>query len=75
MKMDFISNNKVDRTIVKLGEFELVRIKNYDSNRGITKISWRFKDDGSVVDDGYSEKLERKFIRNSRDTHLVSVSR
>lgn len=75
MKMDFISNNKVDRTIVKLGEFELVRIKNYDSDRGVTNISWRFKDDGSSVNDGYAEKLERKFIRSSRNTHLTSVSR
>lgn len=69
--MDIISNNKVDRTLVKLGEFELVRIKHYDSKTGISNISWLFKEDGKRVEGDYVNKLERKFIQNTRRTSHI----
>jgi len=73
-KMRIISNNKVDRTKVKFGEFEFVRIKIYDSSNGTSNISWIWLDDKERVADGYHQKLESKFLKESRESKMSSVS-
>jgi len=70
--MKVVRKNVTELSTVTFGEMEFTRIKNYNSNDGLTRVIWQYKSDKVTIEDVYSKRLEKRYLRLQRKKSKIS---